>query len=244
MHGITANAHVFEPLMERLADRFRVVSVDQRGHGRSDKPEHGYRADDYSGDLLPILKEKALLIGHSLGARNALAAGLRYPESVAAVVAIDFTPFIEKQVFDELDARVAGGDRVFSSIDEIESYLAGRYRKLPADAVRRRARHGYEKRNGKWYALASPEAMIGTCAGLREDLSATLKAIGVPTLLVRGKESRLVSPDAWAKTRALRPDLRAMEIEGADHYVPEEQPEAVAAAVLEFWESLEERRKQ
>ncbi len=244
MHGITANAHVFEPLMERLADRFRVISVDQRGHGRSDKPEHGYGGKDYAEDLLPFLKDKALLIGHSLGARNALVAGVRYPERIAAVVAIDFTPFIENQVFDELDARVAGGDRVFSSREEIEAYLAGRYRKLPPEAVTRRAAYGYEAQDGQWRALAAPRAMIETCAGLREDLSATLKAIRVPTLLLRGQESRLVSPDAWSKTRALRPDVRALEIEGADHYVPEEQPEAVAAAVLDFWESLQERRKQ
>ena len=244
MHGITANAHVFEPLMERLADRFRVVSVDQRGHGRSGKPEHGYRGEDYADDLLPFLKEKALLIGHSLGARNALVAGVRYPDRVAAVVAIEFTPFIETQVFDELDARVAGGDLAFSSRDEIEAYLAGRYRKLPLDAVQRRATHGYEKQNGKWRALAAPHAMIETCAGLREDLSAALNAIRVSTLLIRGKQSRLVSQGAWAKTRALRPDLRALEIDGADHYVPEEQPAAVAAAVGEFWQSLQERRIQ
>src|SRR5437773_1727632 len=135
LHGITANGYVFEPLMTALAARFRVVSLDQRGHGRSPKPARGYASLDYANDLQDVLNEKALLIGHSLGARNALVAGLRFPGRVAAV------------------AR-----------------------------------------------------------------------------------------DAWANTRALRADLPAVEIAGADHYVPEERPHEVAAAVLEFWDSMARRK--
>ena len=81
--------------------------------------------------------------------------------------------------------------------------------------------------------------MRETCAGLREDLAATLKRISVPVLLLRGAHSKLVSPEAWAKTRALRPDLPAREIADADHYVHEEQPAAVAAAVIDFWEAIQ-----
>ena len=73
--------------------------------------------------------------------------------------------------------------------------------------------------------------MRQTCAGLREDLTPFLKNISVPVLLLRGAESKLVSPEAWAKTKVLRPDVPAREIADADHYVPEEQPAAVAAAV-------------
>jgi len=226
-------------MAELLAARFRIVSIDQRGHGRAAKPASGYTAESYARDVASLLKEKTLLIGHSLGARNALVAGARYPEKVAAVVAIDFTPFIEREVFDALDARVGGGDRVFNSFPEISSYLRQRYPRLPDDAIERRARHGYECVDGKWRPLASAAAMRETCAGLRDDLSATLRDIGVPVLLLRGAESKLVSREAWAKTRALRPDIPAHEIADADHYVPEEQPAAVAAAVLDFWDSIQ-----
>jgi len=57
--------------------------------------------------------------------------------------------------------------------------------------------------------------------------------------LLRGEDSKLVSRAAWEKTRALRPDLPAREIHDADHYVPEEQPAAVAAAVLDFWDCIQ-----
>jgi 2-(acetamidomethylene)succinate hydrolase len=239
LHGITANAHVFEPMAELLAARFRISSIDQRGHGRARKPRSGYAAADYARDVDELLEGKTLLIGHSLGARNALVAAARYPEKVAAVVAIDFTPYIEAEVFDALDARVDGGDRTFSSLEEVRKYLKQRYARLPADAIERRAQHGYERVKGKWRPLASPAAMRETCTGLREDLAPVLKGIAVPVLLLRGEDSKLVSREAWAKTRTLRPDLPAREIADADHYVPEEQPAAVAAAVLDFWDAIQ-----
>jgi 2-(acetamidomethylene)succinate hydrolase len=226
-------------MAELLAARFRIVCIDQRGHGRAAKPPTGYAAEDYARDIHDRLTEKTVLIGHSLGARNALVAGARYPEKVAAVVAIDFTPFIEREVFDALDARVNGGERAFSSLDEVRTYLRNRYPRLPADAIERRARHSFECVDGEWQPMASPAAMRLTCAGLREDLAPFLEKIRVPVLLLRGAESKLVSRDAWAKTKALRPDLPAHEIADADHYVPEEQPAAVAAAVIDFWEAIQ-----
>jgi len=226
-------------MAELLAARFRIVSIDQRGHGRAAKPATGYAAEDYARDIHDRLTEKTLLIGHSLGARNALVAGVRYPEKVAGVVAIDFTPFIEREVFDALDARVTAGERKFSSLEEVRAYLRGRYPRLPQDAIDRRARHGYECLEGTWRPLALPAAMRETCAGLREDLSPILKQMRVPVLLLRGADSKLVSREAWAKTKALRPDLPAHEIRDADHYVPEEQPAAVAAAVIDFWEAIQ-----
>lgn len=241
MHGITANAHVFEPLMARLEHRFHLASVDQRGHGRSHKPASGYGGAEYARDLEELIPEKALLIGHSLGARNALVAATLFPEKLHGIVAIDFTPYIEDQVFDALDARVGGGDRAFGSLDEVKAYLHHRYPRLPADAVERRARYGYAHKGGEWRALAVPAAMKETSTRLREDLEQPLREIRIPVLLVRGKESKLVSPAAWSKTRALRPDLPAVEIDDADHYVHEEQPAAVADAVLRFWDTIERR---
>jgi len=226
-------------MAELLAARFRITSIDQRGHGRAPKPASGYAAADYARDVSEMIQEKTLLIGHSLGARNAFVTGASYPDKVAAVVAIDFTPYIEPEVFDALEARVEAGGRDFASLEEIRKYLRERYPRLPADAIERRARHGYESVDGKWRPLAAPAAMRETCFGLRQDLSSTLKEIRVPVLLLRGEDSKLVSRHAWAKTRALRPDIAAQEIAGADHYVPEEQPAAVASAVLDFWDAIQ-----
>lgn len=77
-HGITSNSAVFEPLMARLSDRFTTIAVDQRGHGHSDKPEAGYEANDYADDIAGLIRTldrgPAILVGHSLGARNSVTA--------------------------------------------------------------------------------------------------------------------------------------------------------------------------
>jgi 2-(acetamidomethylene)succinate hydrolase len=234
LHGITANAHVFEPIVRLLADDHHVVSIDQRGHGRSGRPG-GYEADHYAEDVVALVEHlasgPAILLGHSLGARNALVAAVRRSELVRGVVAVDFTPFIEPQVFDDLEARVNGGDRVFADVADIEAYLTQRYPRLPRDAIQRRARYGYGEAVGGFRPLADPGAMSQTATGLRASLEGVVRAIDRPTVLVRGARSKLVSPTAWTRTRELRPDLTAVEIDDADHYVPEEQPNAIAALV-------------
>ena len=157
------------------------------------------------------------------------------PDAVAAVVAIDFVPFIEDAVLASLAARVAGGNQRFADVAAVEAYLRQRYPLLSADAVERRARHGYRRTDdGGLVPLADAAAMTATCAGLEADLAGTLSAIAVPTLLMRGAASKLVSPEAFRRARALRPDLPAIEIADADHYVPEEQPAAVVAAMRSF----------
>jgi 2-(acetamidomethylene)succinate hydrolase len=126
---------------------------------------------------------------------------------------------------------VNGGDRVFADLRQVEAYLAQRYPRLPSDAIERRARYGYREAQGGYRPFADPSAMSRTCAGLRAPLDEVVRIIDRPAVLARGAQSRLVSPAAWARTRELRPDIAAVEIEDADHYVPEEQPDAIAALV-------------
>lgn len=238
-HGVTANHRVWAPIQRALEQRFRVVSVDQRGHGNSGKPAAGYRAVDYSDDIRQFvgllgMPGKNVLVGHSLGSRNAIVAAARFPELISGIVAIDFTPYIEDEVFDTLAARVGSGDQRFGSTAEIEAYLQGRYPLMPADAVARRAEYGYRPVDGALVPLADPVAMRDTVSGLREDLAPSFAALTVPTVVVRGAESVLVTEQAFERSRELRPDLNYVVVPGADHYVPEEQPEAVAALVTEF----------
>ncbi len=234
MHGITANAHVFEPILADLSRDFLVVSIDQRGHGRSGRPA-GYRGLDFATDIAELVAQlgqgPALLVGHSLGARNAYVAANHHPEQVLGVVGIDFTPYIEAEVLEQLEARVNGGDRAFASLDDVRAYLAGRYPLMPADAVARRAEHGYRLAVDGYRPLADGAAMQATAAGLKEDLVEELRALRRPTVLVRGKDSKLVSEAAWHKTLLLRPDLPAVEVQAADHYVPEEQPAEISRII-------------
>lgn len=237
-HGITANSATLAPLAANFSDRFTTVAVDQRGHGHSDKPATGYEADDYADDIAALIrtldKGPAVLVGHSLGSRNSVVAAAKYPDLIHSVVAIDFTPYIEAEVFDVLEMRVNGGAQTFSSVEAVETYLAARYPNIPAPAIRIRARSGYAPADGGLRPLASPEAMAETANGLRADLTWAYREVRKPVLIVRGEISKLVSADALAKTSRLRPDLPVVVVTGADHYVNEVSPDLTARAITNF----------
>lgn len=232
LHGTSANFAVWEPIADALAGQAEVVSLDQRGHGRSGKPRTGYDAVSFADDVVAVLDaldiERAVVVGHSLGARNAWVAAARHPDRVRGVLAVDYVPFVEKPVLDALQVRVAGGDRVFASLSEIEDYLRNRYPRMPVDAISRRARWGYEQsESAGWKPLAPAFAMDAVVEGLRKAWDAEFAAVRAPLTCLKGRASAIVSDQAWARAMALRPDARWVVVDGADHYVPEERPEVV-----------------
>ena len=238
LHGITANSAVFTPLMSMFCDRFTTIAVDQRGHGLSDKPESGYGADDYAGDIASLIRSldrgPAILVGHSLGSRNSVTAAAQYPDLVRSVVAIDFTPYIEIEVLDALEARVKAGSQVFDSLEAVEAYLAARYPNIPAPSIKIRAESGFHPVEGGFGPLASPSAMAQTVTGLRADLTQAYREVQKPVLIIRGGRSKLVSAAALAKTSQLRPDLPVVVVPDADHYVNEVSPDITAKAIKNF----------
>lgn len=233
LHGTSANHAVWEPISDRLAASATVIALDQRGHGRSDKPATGYTGPDFAGDVLTVLDalgiERAVIGGHSLGGRNAWLVGALHPERVTGVVSVDYTPYVEGSVLDDLSSRVDGGYRGFPDTAAIEQYLRDRYPRILPDAVRRRARWGYVPHDdGTWWPLADPAAMRQLIEGFRTPWDAEFRAVAAPMTSIRGRDSRIVSTAAWEKAVADRPDDRWVVAEDADHYIPEELPELVA----------------
>lgn len=243
LHGITANACVWDPIALRLAERYHVVAVDQRGHGESDKPEAGYAAADFVADVRTLVEdiggEPAVVIGHSMGARNALATAARHPDLVAACVAIDFGPAIQPAVFDALDTRIAASPETFADEDEVRRYLTARYPTTPPEAIARRIAGGYRRRpDGRLAPWAERAAMAQASTGLREPLEADVLAVRAPTLVLRGGQSWIVSEAAFARFQALRPDFAFATLAGVSHYVHEEAHEWTGAQ----WEAFDAAR--
>lgn len=235
LHGTSASLGVWDPIAERTSGRARVIAVDQRGHGRSDKPAGAYTASDYCADLFALLSEldcaPAVIVGHSLGARNAVVFATTHPSLVLGVVAVDYTPFVEPEVLDQLETRVRGGDRAFGSRSEIAEYLRGRYPMMPPGAVHRRVEYGYRRDDGVYRPWADPGAMVQTIDGLRSDFDDAFTSVPRPVTMLRGEGSAIVSDAAFRRARAARPDFRAVLVPGADHYLPEVAPETVQAEV-------------
>ncbi len=93
LHGLSSQSHIFDLVAPRLAENFRVVAFDQRGHGESDKPSGGYDFKSVTDDLLAFVDamrwERAIIVGHSWGGNVALEFEARNTNRVAALVFVD-----------------------------------------------------------------------------------------------------------------------------------------------------------
>jgi pimeloyl-ACP methyl ester carboxylesterase len=95
VHGTACNRSFFAPQAEHFARRHRVVSVDLRGHGESDKPPGPYPIAAYADDIAYMIEQlglgKAVAVGHSMGGVTVLQLAATHPDCVAAIVMVDST---------------------------------------------------------------------------------------------------------------------------------------------------------
>jgi pimeloyl-ACP methyl ester carboxylesterase len=109
IHGWTCNRSFFAPQAEHFARQHRVVSLDLRGHGESDKPPGAYPISAYVDDIAFVIGElglgKVVAVGHSMGGITVLELGAAHPDKVAAIVMVDPAPLVFPP---ELKAGVEG----------------------------------------------------------------------------------------------------------------------------------------
>lgn len=233
LHGTSANGRVWDDVVAAVKTPIRAIQLDQRGHGHSGDAAGGSGLD-YAADAEAVLERigaPALVVGHSMGARNAWVLADRRPDLVRGVVAVDYTPYVEAEVLDALDERVQAGDRSFADAEQVRAYLRQRYPRLPDAAIARRAEHGYRTTADGLRPLARPTALTALVEGLRRDFREEYASLSVPMTAIRGEESRIVSRAAWVSAKALAPHVPTVDVTDADHYVHEEQPSAIAAVI-------------
>jgi pimeloyl-ACP methyl ester carboxylesterase len=90
LHFSGANLMMWQRIIPYFQDQYRMILVDLRGHGRSDKPQSGYHMDDMARDLLGVMQhlqlERAHIVGSSLGAEVGLSMAANHPEQVISLV--------------------------------------------------------------------------------------------------------------------------------------------------------------
>ena len=93
LHGLSSNARIWDLVAPHLSPHFRVIALDQRGHGLSDKPDDGYSFEDVGGDLAALIKalalERPLIVGHSWGGNVALQFAADRSDQVSGLVLVD-----------------------------------------------------------------------------------------------------------------------------------------------------------
>ncbi len=127
LHGLASQAHIWDLLAPHLIDSFRVVAIDQRGHGLSDKPDNGYDFATVTSDLAAILKalkiNRAVLAGHSWGGNVAVQYAVEHPDWVSGLVLIDggFLQIGDRLDWPTVEKFLEPPDLIGTPVDELRA---------------------------------------------------------------------------------------------------------------------------
>lgn len=249
LHGFGVSGHMFDEFAERMQDRYRLIALDQRGHGDSDWSEEGdYSRDAFVEDLEGFRKalglDRFVLIGHSMGGLNAVAYINRYPGHATALVLVDVGPEAAKEGVDNIVRFTRGPDEL-----EFEEFVQLAHRFNPRrtlENIRERMRHRLKPtESGKWTwkfdrRFRQPESGLIVGSQLSTDeLWQQFRNITIPTLLVRGAESDVLSREVAERCVQEMPAARLVTIPGAGHSVPGDSPDAFTEAVATFLAEVE-----
>lgn len=240
MHGAFQTAHSWDFTALALRDQFHVRALDARGHGDSDWASDGdYSHDAMQADLdavFPALGlDRFILVGLSMGGRNAMLYTARHPETVAQLVVVDIGPETQQKGKQNI-ARFVSGSREGPFEEFLER--AHQYNpRRPLEQLRGSLLNNLrELPNGNWtwkYDARMRDRFQGT-ASTNEELEEAIRAIRSPTLIVRGEQSDVLAADAAERMQQMIPSSQLVSIPRAGHLVPGDNPVDFIQAVKKF----------
>jgi pimeloyl-ACP methyl ester carboxylesterase len=227
-------------LAEGARRGFRMISADLRGHGESGwSPGADYSMAAHAADILAIargLGRPPFLVGASLGGMASLSyAALRHP--LAGLVMVDIAPTVNTAGTDKILAFMHSAPEGFASVDEaadaVAAYLPHRPRPKDTSGLMRNLR----LRDGRYHWHWDPR-MFQDGRGPRDTdgLREAARGLTVPTLLVRGRLSDVLSQEGVDDFLGLAPHAEYADIAGADHMVAGDRNDAFNDAVFAFLE--------
>lgn len=234
LHGLMADAGFFERQRD-LADAFRLVAVDLRGHGESPAGPVPPTIERLAGDVAELARalglEGAVGIGWSLGAA-VLWRVLAGPESsrFAGAVVIDMTPrVLNDEGWDLGLSRETCEARSQAIREDFPAFAAAAGQAIFA------APGAEADRAAEAFAANDPGAIGALWQSLvEEDFRPLLPAIRQPTLVVHGAQSHLYGADTAGHLVAALPNARSITFESSGHAPHLEQPDLFNAALREF----------
>ncbi len=243
MHGGGQTRHAWGETAASLADLgFEVASMDLRGHGDSGWSADGdYGLSAFRDDLFAVMEtdpRPAALVGASLGGVAALAAaGEAPPRTVTALVLVDIThapPAVgAARIQRFMGAHPDGFASLDEAVDAVAAYLPHRPRPKAPSGLMKNLRPRGGRLRWHWDPAFTSVALADRLADPMR-LERAVRALSAPTLLVRGEESEIVTPDDAAAFVALAPHARVVEIAGARHMVAGDRNTAFGEAVTAF----------
>ncbi len=253
IHGLTANSRFWDCLASALAPRHRVIAMDLRGRGLSDKPSSGYSVERHCKDVLAIMNdlglEQPVLMGHSLGAFISLVFTAQYPQRVERLILVDGGGKLSEEqmakVFVGIKPSLDRLGKIFPSFDDYISQMKlAPYLQPWNSYMETYFRYEVEKVKGGLRSRVHPKHIEEEAQNLgKVDSRQFYKKVISPTLILRATKGLLARDDlVLPKDVAERmvgkiPNAKKMDLKGTNHYSILFQPnEKRDQAILKFLE--------
>jgi pimeloyl-ACP methyl ester carboxylesterase len=243
LHGGGQTRHAWGETGARLAGLgYDVTSLDLRGHGDSAWSSDGhYRMDDFRDDLIALLDRRespAVVIGASLGGVAALlACGEGAANRVKSLVLVDITHRIAADGASRIQAFMSSNHEGFASLEEAAEAVAGYLPHRPRPRDPSGLMKNLRERQGRLFWHWDPGFLAITAAnrgGQGDRLERAAASLAIPTLLVRGGRSEIVSPEDARAFLDLVTHAELAEVDGAAHMVAGDDNSRFGAALFDF----------
>jgi len=242
LHGVTGHARTWDEEAAILAERYRVLALDQRGHGDSEAAaDCDYTVAAMSADLTAFVDALGLdqvsVVGLSMGGRVAIAFAGQAPRRVERLVVVDIGPDISEAGLLRVGTLMAKSPELFTSLEHALAFHRVTNPLYPEAMLLHRVQHGTRPVEGglTWkYDRGLRDAVRSGTWSDPIDLWPLWREITCPVLVVRGADSDVLSLEIAKRMMEENPNTRLAEVPGAGHTVPGDQPAAFRALLFEF----------
>ena len=243
LHGGNQSAHSWDLVSLHLADRFHIIAPDQRGHGDSEwARDADYSSHAMAADAHAILSQfnidQPIVIGHSMGGMNTLRLALEQPDLLDRLVLVDVGP--------ELSEAGAKTIRNFvvdnREFDDLEDFIQNVQKYDPyrsREHIERTVKYNLLKRaDGKYISKRDHGPRLATTQTQREQSDrfslSDASSISQPTLVIRGANSNLFSPEAAQRFAEALPQGQLKTVPDSGHNVHGQNTSGFIAALIPF----------
>lgn len=250
LHGLSSGSRIWDFTAPLLAQRFRVIALDQRSHGLSDAPDDGYGFDDVTADLAAFIEalglEPPALAGHSWGASVALAYAVAHPARAVVLIDGGVIELSSRGTWEDAEARMRPPDIDGTPVETFLGFmkrwpnLQDMWKEDLPDMVL----SYFEARDDKVYRrLSIPNHMKIARAIFDLKPSELLPEIACPLMIIScHQEPKNELEQSWLDVRLegieaarrLVPGARILIMEDTIHDVPIQRPAELAAAISDF----------
>jgi pimeloyl-ACP methyl ester carboxylesterase len=253
LHGLSFFSYDWIEAAAALATDREVVATDMRGFGDSDfSPQGDYSLAAFAGDAIALADHlgwrEMVLIGHSMGGRNAAYCAAENPDRVKALVLVDYSPQNAPAGSKRVRTQVAGTPDTFDSVAAAMRYYANdpdeRSRRDRFEAYLRKVEDGYAIKRDPYFRDQFRRILeTGEHPKLGVDMWQVLERLRSPTLVIRGTRSDMFAAEMVDKVRAANARIRVVEVDSG-HNVAVDNQAGFLSAVRPFLQQVEAQHEQ